>query len=104
MPKSPEAGSEQVYYRTLPGGGFVAIEVTQSRTLMGRSKYDGELVVERRADQRRRIGHDAPVIARTQAPSIARIFHELFPVAESNVTVATRVLARQPFAPDTAGN
>ena len=102
MPKLPEAGSEQVYYRTLPGGGFVAIEVTQSRSLLGRSKYDGELVVERRADQRRRIGHDAPVIARTQAPSIARIFHELFPVAESNVTVATRCLAQQQI-PDSPG-
>lgn len=90
-----ERESEQVYRRSLPGGGFVAIEVAPTRTILGRTRYHGEIVVERRSRLDRRVGHDAPVIARSSAVSIGTVFDDLFPVAQSNVSIAAKCLKRQ---------
>jgi hypothetical protein len=89
-----ERESEQVYHRQLPGGGFVAIEVTPSRNILGRTSYRGEVVVERRSAYERRAGHVAPVIAATKGVTIEEVFDVLFPVAQSNVIIATKCLER----------
>lgn len=86
--------SERVYERQLPGGGFVAIEVTPVRNVFGRRKYHGEVIVERRILRDRRQGHAAPTVADADAATVATVFHELFPVAHSNVAVATCCLER----------
>lgn len=85
---------ERVYVRELPGGGFVAIEITPMRNFLGRRKYHGEVVVERRSDLERREGHAAPRVAESEAATISSVLHQLFPVAQSNVAVAARCLAQ----------
>jgi len=86
--------SEQVYVRNLPGGGFVAIETSQVRSLMGKTRYRGVVVVERR-DKSRREGHEAPVVATAEGATLASVLQELFPLAQSNVAIANHVLARK---------
>ncbi len=86
--------SEQIYFRQLPGGGFVAIEATPIRALLGARRYRGEVVVERRAERDRREGHVPPVVAIVTAPSVASVFHDLFPIAQSNCALATEFLLR----------
>ncbi len=87
--------AEQIYLRQLPGGGFVAIEVTQVRTLLGQRRFRGEVIVERRIERERREGHAAPAVAHAEGPTIASVFHELFPVAQSNAAVAHGVMSRR---------
>ncbi|MEX2154444.1 MAG: hypothetical protein WD825_13975 [Gemmatimonadaceae bacterium] len=94
MVKARGPHSQQIYKRQLPGRGFVTIEVSTVRNVLGRRKYHGEVVVERRSPERRE-GHDAPVIARADAVTMGTVFHELFPTAHSNVAIAARCLARQ---------
>jgi hypothetical protein len=93
MRKRQTRDSEQIYRRPLPGGGFVTIEATPVRNLLGKRRYRGEVVVERRAASDRRVGHDAPVVACAEAPTIGTVFHELFPVAHSNIALATKCQA-----------
>ena len=88
--------AERIYERQLPGGGFVAIEVTPVRNLLGKRKYHGQVVVERRIEQWRRPGHAPPAVAEADAATISSVFHELFPVAQSNVALATGCLAQRP--------
>lgn len=87
--------SERVYFRHLPGGGYVSIEVTEDRTLLGKRRLRGELVVERRIDPERREGHVAPSIAQADAFTLASILHKLFPIAQSNTAIAEGCLARR---------
>jgi hypothetical protein len=93
MRKRDARNSEQIYRRPLPGGGFVTIEATPVHNLLGKRRYRGDVVVERRTGSDRRIGHDAPIVACAEAQTIATIFHELFPVAQSNAALATKCLA-----------
>ncbi len=86
--------SEQVYVRHLPGGGFVAIEATPVRSIVGKNKYRGVLIVERRGEKERRHGHQAPVMATAEGPTLAAVLHELFPLAQSNVAIANQVLGK----------
>lgn len=91
--------SQQVYVRHLPGGGFVAIEAMPLRSLMGKQKYRGVLIVERRGATARREGHQAPVMATAEGPSIAAVLHELFPLAQSNAAIASQVLGKDRHTP-----
>jgi hypothetical protein len=95
MSQPRERESEEVYRRPLPGGGFVAIEVTPTRNILGRTRYRGEIVVERRSRLDRRVGHEAPVIAELSAASLNSVFDDLFPTALSNVSIAAICLKRQ---------
>src|SRR5512146_1984013 len=54
--------TRRAYSRELPGGGFVAIDVTPVISLFHGRRYHGTLMVERRVAWRRD-GHAAPVIA-----------------------------------------
>jgi len=92
MPTLEKRDAEQVYQRRLPGGGYVAIEVTPVRTLLGQRRYHGEVIVERRVERERRAGHVAPAVASADGSSPAAVLHELFPLAQSNTAVAIGVL------------
>lgn len=85
--------AEQVYVRQLPGGGFVAIEAAPFRNILGQRRYRGAVRVERRAAADRRAGHRAPVIASTEAATVGTVLHDLFPIAQSNIVIATKCLA-----------
>jgi hypothetical protein len=94
MPEPRVQQKEQLYRRQLPGGGFVAIEASRCNARFRSPTYRGEVIVERRADHGRRVGHAPPVVAAVEAASIDSVTDGLFRIAHSNAEIATRCLAR----------
>ena len=88
VPETTERrASERLFHRDLPGGGFVAIELTG--TIATDRKV--RVVVERRGDRNRRAGHAAPVIhEETWSPD--RGIGELYRMACDNVAIARGLL------------
>jgi hypothetical protein len=81
---------EVLYTRTLPGGGYVAIEAVEPD---GEGPtYRARLSVERRSDPSRRHGHTPPVIAEARGASRAKVLDDLVAIASNNVAVAQRIL------------
>jgi hypothetical protein len=78
---------KRVYIRKLSSGGYVAIEARPVRTLFGPDKIRGELIVERRAEERR-AGHVAPIAACTEHTDLNVIIDALSPIADSDETIA----------------
>lgn len=81
-----------LYFRTLPGGGFVAIE--------GEPASDGVssramLCIERRSDPERREGHEPPVVLEAEGVERSEVFDRLVSIANSNVEVAAALLRWQ---------
>jgi len=79
----------RLYMRPLPGGGFVSIESAGT----GPGAVRAILIVERRADPARRLGHAPPVVAEATAENTARALDALFSIASNNVEIA-RALQR----------
>jgi len=77
-----------LYNRALPGGGYVTIELTRSAARSRPPAYRGEVIVERRSELERRLGHAAPVVAVHAAATVDAVMDELFPVAHSNAEIA----------------
>ncbi len=87
--------SEPLYTRRLPGGGYVSIEQVDD----GRAAYRAQLRVERRSDPARREGHAAPVIAEIEGVDPQAVLAELHAIAESNVSLAQRIVRWQTRQP-----
>jgi len=85
--------AQRAYSRELPGGGFVAIDVTPVKSLFHTKYFHGTLMVERRSDGRRE-GHDAPIIAEATGSSAESVVQQLLPVAESNPAIGTALMHR----------
>ena len=84
---SERRASERLFHRDLPGGGFVAIELTGAVSTERRVR----VVVERRSDRNRRLGHVPPVIHdEPWAPD--RGIGELYRMACDNVAIARGLL------------
>lgn len=80
-------GADRLFHRDLPGGGFVAIELAGSPSTERRVR----VIVERRSDRARRLGHKAPVIH--DEPWIPeRGIGELYRMACDNVAIARGLL------------
>jgi hypothetical protein len=86
---------DPVYTRPLPGGGYVKIEVAPrvaaSSAVEGEMGASARLLVERRADPGRRVGHVPPVVAESIAPTLQRALDELYDIAADNVEVARAI-------------
>lgn len=78
-----------VYTRTLPGGGFVAIDAESGAAGSGGSDHHVRLWVERRADEMRRAGHTPPVIAEAHAGTLETAVEQLRRIASDNVALAS---------------
>ena len=89
------------YERSLPSGGYIAIEAVKVRTLFGGEKVRGEIVVERRTEARR-IGHRAPIAVCAEHSKVDDIVHALLPFARSDHVLADMV-GRKVTASLTAG-
>src|SRR5687768_13115002 len=77
------------YNRLMPGGGYVAIEVVAVQASDVRSPTSrGRLLLERRADQGRRIGHAPPVVAELTGEDADALIAELFRLAHDNAALA----------------
>ena len=83
---------ERLFHRDLPGGGYVAIELSRTTGDPRRVR----VVVERRSDRARRVGHAPPVI-HDEDWQPERGIGELYRVACDNVAIA-RGLLRLPRA------
>jgi hypothetical protein len=80
--------TERLFHRDLPGGGFVAIELTMAS---GTARRRVRVIVERRADRMRRAGHAPPVIIEEEW-RVERGLGDLYRVACDNVAVARELL------------
>jgi hypothetical protein len=81
---------ERLFHRDLPGGGYVAIELTPASAPDRRVR----VVVERRGDRKRRVGHAAPVILE-EPWTPARGLGDLYRLACDNVAIARGLLGLQ---------
>jgi hypothetical protein len=103
-----DATTTALYRRDLPGGGFVAIDVSGNSTpetnevLEAREGIPGEreiprtrIYVERRSDKSRRFGHEPPIIAEVLGEVSPSEAGELYRMASDNVAVARALLAWQ---------
>lgn len=80
--------TERLFHRDLPGGGYVAIELGGSHEPASRRV---RIIVERRADRARRVGHRPPVILDEQW-NPERGIGELYRLACDNVSIARGLL------------
>jgi hypothetical protein len=83
--------TERLFHRDLPGGGYVAIELTNGSSTGTRQV---RVLVERRADRSRRAGHAPPVILEEEwRPD--RGIGDLYRLACDNVVIARELLKLQ---------
>lgn len=78
-----------LYRRTLPGGGYVNVEVEPPSSSGIHRAY---VAVERRSDPVRRDGHTPPVVASAEGGSRQSVFTQLLAIAADNVAVARALL------------
>jgi hypothetical protein len=83
--------TQRAYTRDLPGGGFVAIDVTSTASLFHGRRYQGTLMVERRVNWRRD-GHTPPVIAEASGSSVEAVVQQLLPAAQYNPAIGAALL------------
>jgi hypothetical protein len=79
--------AERLFHRDLPGGGYVAIEVSGSPA----TRRKVRVVVERRGDRTRRADHRPPCIHEEDWQP-ERGFGELYRMACDNVAIARGLL------------
>jgi hypothetical protein len=84
----------RVFVRALPGGGFVAIDVTSDRSLLGRGLYRGALIVERRVNGERS-ANAPPVIARAVGKDVEAVIQQLLPTAQCNPAIGAALLRHE---------
>jgi hypothetical protein len=85
----PPGSESRLYRRSLPGGGYVAIDSVTGDSDSARVHV--QLLVERRADLARRAGHEPPVVAEADAADAGQVFDELYAIAVDNVEVARAI-------------
>jgi len=84
--------TERTYLRTLPGAGYVAIDVTYVRRVFRRGHYRGVVLVERRSEGDRHRTFTPLVIARATGRTIDSVVHQLLPAAECNPAIGAALL------------
>ena len=83
---------EARYHRPMPGGGYVEIEIEPTQD---RVQSRGRLIIERRADVARRLGHEPPVVAEEVHDDTDALIAELFRLAHDNAALARRLMQWQ---------
>ena len=78
-----------LYRRTLPGGGYVNVELDSPSASGTHRAY---VAVERRTDPARRDGHEPPVVASAEGGTRQSVFAQLLAIAADNVAVARALL------------
>jgi hypothetical protein len=81
----------RLYERELPGGGYVAIDVsveTRGEDAVPHTR----VFVERRSESVRRSGHAPPCIAEADADDSTTEFSDLLRIARDNVAIARALL------------
>jgi hypothetical protein len=90
--------SAPLYARTMPGGGYVRVELLRGdRSAVGGepARWRGRVVIEPRGASPRR-GDSAPlVVEEVEGADEAAVSAELFRIARDNAAIARRVLRRR---------
>ena len=82
------------YHRLMPGGGYVEIEIQP--IVEGESRRSrGRLIVERRSEQGRRIGHQPPTVTEIEHDDVDVLIAELFQLARDNAALARQLMQWQ---------
>jgi hypothetical protein len=89
----------RLYWRDLPGGGYVVLDVADEPRQAG-GRFVGRITVERRSDGARRAGGAPPVIAEVRGPSSGMLLHQLLPIARSNPAIGAALLHLRPVTRD----
>lgn len=87
--------ARRAYQRGLPAGGFVAIDVVQTRSIWRGRMYEGKLVVERRLESRRK-GHAPPVVGQAWGRNVEEVVQQLLPSAQYNPAIGAAILRLEP--------
>jgi hypothetical protein len=82
------------YHRQLPGGGYVEIEM-ELMSSGEPARPRGRLIVERRTDHGRRLGHQPPVVADLQHDDADALMTELYRLAHDNAAIARGLMQWQ---------
>jgi hypothetical protein len=82
------------YHRPMPGGGYVEIEVDPA-TLGDSMRPRGRLIVERRSDHGRRIGHQPPIVVDLSHDDVDALVADLFRLAHDNAALARSLMQWQ---------
>lgn len=85
---------QRVFVRGLSSGGFVAIDVNHERSLIGRSRYHGRVIAERRGCDRGE-GLGPPVIAEAWGDSVDAVVQQLLPTAQYDPAIGAALLRLQ---------
>jgi len=80
---------KNLYRRTLPGGGFVNVDLESPSSPGVHRAY---VAVERRSDPVRRDGHTPPIVAQAEGGTRQSVFAQLLAIAADNVAVARALL------------
>ena len=83
MPLQDQHDGKRLYISPLPSGGYVAIIANTVRPLFAGEKIRGQILVERRTEDRRQ-GHKAPIAAFAERDAMVDILHALLPIAQSD--------------------
>jgi hypothetical protein len=85
-----------LYHRPMPGGGYVDVEmeVVHERG-DAEGLVRGRVTLERRAEQGRRVGHRAPVVAELTGNDVNEVMADLFRLACDNAALARSMMRWQ---------
>jgi hypothetical protein len=93
--EAPDGRSRDArYHRLMPGGGYVGIEV-EMVSIDDTTRPRGRLIVERRTDHDRRLGHQPPIVAEMAHDDFDALVAELFQLAHDNAALARSVMQWQ---------
>lgn len=85
-----------LYHRPMPGGGYVDVEMDLVRVSDGAApRVRGRVILERRGDHGRRIGHRPPVVSEVTGDDVNDVMAELFRVACDNAALARSMMRWQ---------
>ena len=85
-----------LYHRPMPGGGYVDVEMDAEHVSEGaEARVHGRVIMERRADIGRRIGHQPPVVAEMSGDDADELMSELFRLACDNAALARSLMRWQ---------
>ena len=86
--------AQRTYARELPGGGYAAIDITRVTSVFRKARYEGALLIERRATPRHD-GDTPPVIATATGTTIDAVLRQLMPAAQCNWAIGAGLMQRE---------
>jgi len=93
-------GATALYTRSMPGGGYVRVELlVADRGNVGHEHRRGRVVIEPRAGVPRRAGEMPLVVEEIEGDDENAVVAELFRIARDNAALARRVLRQRAGAP-----